>query len=50
MIIFNISQNLFIWNNGITNILDLKLCKGIYATYIRLTRPRGGRGVLQCAI
>jgi hypothetical protein len=26
---FNILQNPFIWNNGITNILDLKLHAGV---------------------
>jgi hypothetical protein len=30
--IFNILQNLFTWNNGMTNILDLKLPTDTYAS------------------
>lgn len=34
-----ILQNLFIWNNGITNILDEKFRTGVYASYVIVTKP-----------
>jgi hypothetical protein len=34
--IFVILQNMFMWNNDITNILNLKLRAGIYAGYMVL--------------
>jgi hypothetical protein len=37
--ILNILQNLLIWNNGITDILDSKLRTGIYASYTVGSRP-----------
>jgi hypothetical protein len=35
---FNILQNLFNWNNGLTKIFDWNLQTGIYASYILLTQ------------
>jgi hypothetical protein len=36
---FNVLQNLFIRNNGITNILDSKFRTGVYVSYIMVTKP-----------
>jgi hypothetical protein len=37
--IFNILQDLFTWNNDITNILDFILPADIYASYTVMTQP-----------
>jgi hypothetical protein len=37
--IFNILQNVFIWNSDVTNTLDSKLGTDVYALYMMVTRP-----------
>jgi hypothetical protein len=36
---FDILQNVFSWNNGITNIVEWKLLTGFYANYIFVIKP-----------
>jgi hypothetical protein len=40
--IFNILQNLFIWNNALTNILDSELCVGNCVSHVVVTQACGG--------
>jgi hypothetical protein len=44
---FNILQNPFLWNNDVTNILDLKLQEVICADYIMVIQQRRQLGKLK---